>query len=57
MAQDVGRPVAMISGSNRWINTDRPDPLTDYWPSASSPLYASKNSPFALFTDIQGVIV
>ncbi len=32
-------------------------PLTDYCPSASSSLYASKHSPFALFTDIQGAIV
>jgi hypothetical protein len=29
------------------------DPLTDYWPSASTPLYASKHNPFALFQDIR----
>ena len=29
------------------------DPLTDFWPSSSSPLYASKHNPFALFTDIR----
>ncbi|HWG60938.1 MAG TPA: alkaline phosphatase family protein [Streptosporangiaceae bacterium] len=29
------------------------DPLADYWPSASNPLYASKHDPFALFTDIR----
>ncbi|MGE5290044.1 MAG: alkaline phosphatase family protein [Micromonosporaceae bacterium] len=75
--------VAMISGSNWWINNDNPanrfdhtnladeldarhigwgaymqampasDPLTDYWPSASNPLYASKHNPFALFTSIR----
>lgn len=30
------------------------DPLTDFWPSASTPLYASKHNPFALFTGIRG---
>jgi hypothetical protein len=30
------------------------DPLADYWPSSSNPLYASKHDPFALFTDIRG---
>ncbi len=29
------------------------DPLADYWPSSSNPLYASKHDPFALFTDIR----
>jgi hypothetical protein len=29
------------------------DPLTDFWPSAADPLYASKHNPFALFTDIR----
>ncbi|HEU5421052.1 MAG TPA: alkaline phosphatase family protein [Streptosporangiaceae bacterium] len=29
------------------------NPLTDYWPSGSDPLYASKHNPFALFTDIR----
>ena len=29
------------------------DPLTDYWPSSSNALYASKHNPFALFTDIR----
>lgn len=29
------------------------DPLTDYWPSSSNPLYASKHNPFVLFTDIR----
>lgn len=29
------------------------DPLADYWPSASSPLYASKHNPFALFTSVR----
>ena len=29
------------------------DPLTDYWPSSTDPLYASKHNPFALFTDIR----
>jgi phosphatidylinositol-3-phosphatase len=29
------------------------DPLTDFWPSSSTPLYASKHNPFALFTDIR----
>src|SRR5712691_642421 len=29
------------------------DPLTDFWPSAADPLYASKHDPFALFTDIR----
>ncbi|HEY5362448.1 MAG TPA: alkaline phosphatase family protein [Streptosporangiaceae bacterium] len=29
------------------------DPLTDFWPSAAGPLYASKHNPFALFTDIR----
>jgi phosphatidylinositol-3-phosphatase len=29
------------------------DPLADFWPSASQPLYASKHNPFALFTDIR----
>ena len=29
------------------------DPLTDSWPSAADPLYASKHNPFALFTDIR----
>ena len=28
-------------------------PLTDFWPSISNPLYASKHNPFALFTDIR----
>ena len=76
--------VAMISGSNWFINNDNPanrfdhtnlvdgldarhirwgaymealpptDPLTDFWPSAADPLYASKHNPFALFTDIRG---
>lgn len=75
--------VAMISGSNWWINNDNPanrfdhtnlvdelqaahiswgaymealpadNPLTDFWPSSSTPLYASKHNPFALFTDIR----
>ncbi len=75
--------VAMISGSNWFINNDNPanrfdhtnlvdeldaagipwgaymealpagDPLTDFWPSSSAPLYASKHNPFALFTDIR----
>jgi hypothetical protein len=75
--------VAMISGSNWFINTDDPanrfdhtnivdelqaahipwgaymeampasDPLTDFWPSSTDPLYASKHNPFALFTDIR----
>ena len=75
--------VAMISGSNWWVNSDLPtnrfdhtnlvdeleaahiswgaymeampadDPLTDYWPSSTDPLYASKHNPFALFTDIR----
>ena len=27
--------------------------LTDFWPSSSTPLYASKHNPFALFTDIR----
>jgi len=75
--------VAMISGSNWWVNTDDPtnrfdhtnlvdeleaahiswgaymeampasDPLTDFWPSSTDPLYASKHNPFALFTDIR----
>jgi|CZKT01.1.fsa_nt_gi hypothetical protein len=30
------------------------DPLADYWPSSSNPLYASKHDPFALFTDMHG---
>ncbi len=29
------------------------DPLADFWPSGSIPLYASKHNPFALFTDIR----
>jgi hypothetical protein len=29
------------------------DPLTDFWPSSSQPLYASKHNPFALFSDIR----
>jgi hypothetical protein len=29
------------------------NPLTDFWPSAADPLYASKHDPFALFTDIR----
>ena len=29
------------------------DPLTDFWPSSSQPLYASKHNPFVLFTDIR----
>ena len=29
------------------------DPLTDFWPSGSQPLYASKHNPFVLFTDIR----
>jgi hypothetical protein len=29
------------------------DPLGDFWPSSSAPLYASKHNPFALFTDIR----
>jgi phosphatidylinositol-3-phosphatase len=29
------------------------DPLTDFWPSATDPLYASKHNPFALFTGIR----
>lgn len=29
------------------------DPLADYWPSASNPLYASKHDPFVLFSDIR----
>ncbi|HEY5986741.1 MAG TPA: hypothetical protein VIV12_10230 [Streptosporangiaceae bacterium] len=67
--------IAMISGSNWWINNDSPanrfdhtnlidqlaaqhiswgayleampaaDPLTDYWPSSSAPLYASQAQP------------
>jgi hypothetical protein len=74
--------VAMISGSNWFINNDNPanrfdhtnlvdqldaahvpwgaymealppDPLADFWPSSSTPLYASKHNPFALFTDIR----
>lgn len=75
--------VAMISGSNWFINNDNPanrfdhtnlideldaahiswgaymealpasDPLTDFWPSSTDPLYASKHNPFALFTDIR----
>ncbi len=74
--------VAMISGSNWWINNDNPanrfdhtnlvdeletshiswgaymealpaNPLDDFWPSSSVPLYASKHNPFALFTDIR----
>jgi phosphatidylinositol-3-phosphatase len=75
--------VAMISGSNWWINNDNPanrfdhtnlidelaaahipwaaymqalpagDPLADFWPSASNPLYASKHNPFVLFSDIR----
>jgi len=76
--------VAMVSGSNWFINNDNPanrfdhtnlvdgldarhiswgaymealpasDPLTDFWPSAANPLYASKHNPFPLFTDIRG---
>ena len=76
--------VAMISGSNWFINNDNPanrfdhtnlideleaahiswgaymealpasDPLADFWPSSTDPLYASKHDPFALFTDIRG---
>jgi hypothetical protein len=75
--------IAMISGSNWFINNDNPanrfdhtnlideldaahiswgaymealpasDPLTDFWPSSTDPLYASKHNPFALFTDIR----
>jgi phosphatidylinositol-3-phosphatase len=30
------------------------DPLTDFWPSSTDPLYASKHNPFALYTDIRG---
>lgn len=29
------------------------DPLTDYWPSSSNALYASKHNPFVLFSDIR----
>lgn len=29
------------------------DPLTDFWPSSSNPLYASKHNPFALFSDVR----
>jgi phosphatidylinositol-3-phosphatase len=29
------------------------DPLTDFWPTATDPLYASKHNPFPLFTDIR----
>ena len=29
------------------------NPLTDFWPSSSTPLYASKHNPFALFTDVR----
>ena len=29
------------------------DPLTDFWPSAADPLYASKHNPFAVFSDIR----
>jgi len=29
------------------------DPLADYWPSGSNPLYASKRDPFVLFNDIR----
>jgi hypothetical protein len=29
------------------------DPLTDFWPSRTDPLYASKHNPFALFTDLR----
>ena len=29
------------------------DPLTDFWPSSTDPLYASKHNPFALYTDIR----
>ena len=29
------------------------DPLADFWPSSSNPLYASKHNPFVLFNDIR----
>jgi phosphatidylinositol-3-phosphatase len=29
------------------------NPLDDFWPSSSSPLYASKHNPFVLFNDIR----
>ena len=29
------------------------DPLTDYWPSSSNPLYASKHNPFVLFNSVR----
>lgn len=29
------------------------DKLTDYWPSSSNPLYASKHNPFVLFNDVR----
>lgn len=29
------------------------DKLTDFWPSSSNPLYASKHNPFVLFTDVR----
>ncbi len=75
--------VAMIGGSNWFINNDNPNnrfdhtnlvdelgaahipwgaymealpadnPLTDFWPASTTPLYASKHNPFALFTDIR----
>jgi hypothetical protein len=30
-----------------------PNPLDDFWPSSSTPLYASKHNPFALYTDVR----
>jgi phosphatidylinositol-3-phosphatase len=75
--------LAMLSGSNWWLNNDNPanrldhtnlvdeldaagirwagymealpadNPLTDFWPSSSAPLYASKHNPFVFFNDIR----
>ena len=30
-----------------------PNPLDDFWPSSTNPLYASKHNPFALYTDVR----
>ena len=30
-----------------------PNPLDDFWPSSSTPLYASKHNPFALYSDVR----
>src|SRR5437763_11121715 len=37
-----------------YIEALPPNPLDDFWPSSTNPLYASKHNPFALYTHVRG---